>query len=103
MERRRFREAIGRAGERMMKKLQAPSSKLQRSSKSQAPTTRLRYLVGEMVAARAHEAANGNGASRHPFDLEERTACFGEAIVGFAQKIPRSPANDPLAGQPLCR
>ena len=98
MERRRFREAIGRAGERM-KKLQAPSSKLQRSSKSQAPTTRLRYLVGEMVAARAHEAANGNGASRHPFDLEERTACFGEAIVGFAKKIPRSPANDRLVGQ----
>jgi four helix bundle protein len=52
-----------------------------------------------MVAARVHEESNGNGASRHPFDLEERTACFGEAIIRFAQRIPRSPANDRLVGQ----
>jgi len=51
------------------------------------------------VAARVHEESNGNGASRHPFDLEERTACFGEAIVRFAKKIPRSPANDRLVSQ----
>jgi four helix bundle protein len=42
---------------------------------------------------------NGNGAPRHPFDLEERTAAFGEAVVRFAKTIPRSPANDRLVNQ----
>ncbi|HVF70147.1 MAG TPA: four helix bundle protein [Chthoniobacterales bacterium] len=42
---------------------------------------------------------NGNGANRHPFDLEERTTLFGEAIVQFVKKIPRSPGNDRLVGQ----
>ena len=40
-----------------------------------------------------------NGAPRHPFDLEERTARFGEAIVRFAKRIPRSPTNDRLIDQ----
>jgi four helix bundle protein len=52
-----------------------------------------------MVSVGVREESNGNGASRHPFDLEERTACFGEAIVQFAKKIPRSPGNDRLVGQ----
>jgi four helix bundle protein len=86
-------------------KLQAPSSKLQGSSKSQAPTkarkngARSPYSKAEMLAARVHEESNGNGASRHPFDLEERTASFGEAIIRFAKKMPRTPANDRLIGQ----
>ncbi len=33
------------------------------------------------------------------YDLLERTAVFGEAVVRFAKKIPRSPANDRLIGQ----
>jgi len=45
------------------------------------------------------DESSGNGASRHPFDLEERTACFGEATVQFIKNIPRSPANDRLVGQ----
>ena len=85
-------------------KLQAPSSKLQRSSKTQAPRRRTNkarseYSDNGLVAARVLEAPNGNGKARHPFDLEERTALFGEAIVSFAKKIPRSPANDRLVGQ----
>ena len=86
-------------------KHQAPSSKLQRSSKSQAPTgrkkktARVGYSGGEIVAPRAQEVPNGNGAARHPFDLEERTATFGEAVVRFVKKLPRSPANDRLVGQ----
>ena len=86
-------------------KLQAPSSKLQRSSKLQAPTGRKKkaapgYSRGEMGSVRVQEeASNGNGEVRHPFDLEERTACFGEAIVQFVKKVPRSPANDRLVSQ----
>jgi hypothetical protein len=33
-------------------------------------------------------------SSGHPFDLEERTAKFGEAIVRFSRKIPRDPTNN---------
>ena len=36
---------------------------------------------------------------RHPFDLEERTAEFGEAIVRFSKKIPRDPTNNRLIDQ----
>src|SRR3977135_1281218 len=80
-------------------KLQTPSSKLQRSSKSQAPIKGPRYSGSERTATRVMETPNGNGAERHPFDLEERTALFGEAIVGFAKKVPRNPGNDRLVGQ----
>ena len=33
------------------------------------------------------------------FNLEERTACFGEAVVAFAKKIPATPVNLPLISQ----
>lgn len=36
---------------------------------------------------------------RHPFDLEERTARFGEAVVRFAKTISREPANNRLIDQ----
>ncbi len=35
----------------------------------------------------------------HEFDLEERTAKFGEAVIRFAKKVPVNPANSPLIGQ----
>ena len=38
-------------------------------------------------------------AQRHAFDLEERTALFGEQIVRFSKRIPRSPTNDRLISQ----
>lgn len=33
------------------------------------------------------------------FDLEERTAKFGEAVIEFAKKIPRTPITSPLITQ----
>ena len=33
------------------------------------------------------------------FDLEERTAVFGEAVVRFAKTIPKNPVTAPLIGQ----
>jgi len=30
------------------------------------------------------------------YDLEERTAKFGEAIIEFCKKLPRGPFTDPL-------
>jgi four helix bundle protein len=85
-------------------KSQIPSSKSQRSSKSQAPNERkdgrrrFVYSDADGAMARVHEPSNGHGTER-PFELEERTAQFGEAIIRFAKKIPRDPANDRLIGQ----
>lgn len=33
------------------------------------------------------------------YDLEDRTAKFGEDIISFSKKVPRSPINDPLITQ----
>lgn len=42
--------------------------------------------------------ANQGGAAPK-FDLEERTARFGEDIIVFAKRIPRGPVTDPLISQ----
>jgi four helix bundle protein len=46
-----------------------------------------------------HDDPTGAAGARHPFDLEERTARFGEAIVRFTKKIPRDPSNNRLIDQ----
>jgi four helix bundle protein len=33
------------------------------------------------------------------FDLEERTALFGEAVVNFSKQLPRNPVTTPLVSQ----
>lgn len=71
-------------------KHQAPTSKFQGSSKFQAPNRGPRVVK---------ETPNGDAGPRHPFDLEERTARFGEEIVRFCKRIPRDPTNDRLTGQ----
>ena len=40
-----------------------------------------------------------NDISSKKFDLEERTAKFGENIIKFCKKILRSPITDPLITQ----
>ena len=44
---------------------------------------------------------NGENSSNdgRKYDLEERTTCFGEAIIGFAKKIPRNAVTLPLISQ----
>jgi len=88
-----------------MKKLQIPSSKLQRNSKLQAPDRSIRrkngfsYSTTTSLSPAVQEGPIGSGSERHPFDLEERTATFAEAIVRFARKIPRDPVNNRLIDQ----
>ena len=84
-----------------MRKRQTPISKSQGNSKAQTSRKRgpLRYLVSSDAPLFLNEAPSGNGASKHPFDLEERTARFGEAIVRFSKKIPRNPTNNRLIDQ----
>ena len=35
----------------------------------------------------------GDGGEKKPYDLEERTARFGEAIIAFAKRIPVTPVT----------
>ncbi|MDA1054000.1 MAG: four helix bundle protein [Planctomycetota bacterium] len=35
----------------------------------------------------------------HPYDLEERTALFGEAVIDFAKKFPITPVTSRLINQ----
>jgi len=45
------------------------------------------------------KGADNAGDGRNKFDLEERTACFGEAVVAFAKTVPRNPVTLPLITQ----
>ena len=47
----------------------------------------------------AFELHDGTDIGKPVFDLEERTAQFGEAIIQFAKMIPQSPGNNRLIGQ----
>ena len=40
-----------------------------------------------------------NQNSKKKYDLEERTALFGEAVIDFAKRLSRSIVNDPLIRQ----
>ena len=89
---------------RGLMKHQIPTSKLQRSPNHQAGTrhNRRAFKYEESPCDTRlffQEEANPNGSKKHPFDLEERTARFGEMIVRFCKKIPRDPTNDRLIGQ----
>lgn len=37
--------------------------------------------------------------SSRSFDLEERTARFGEAVIEFAKRVPANPVTEPLIAQ----
>src|SRR5205814_9682036 len=79
-------------------KHQIPTSKLQRSSNIQAPVVSI--LEYPNLGASAWELnETSNGAQPHAFDLEERTAQFGEAVIRLCKKVPRSPENNRLIDQ----
>jgi four helix bundle protein len=86
-------------------KHQIPTSKFQRSSNNQAPNDRgarhsnLVYSAVSDKALLLNETPMDGESPKHPFDLEERTAIFGEAIVRFSKKIPRDPTNNRLIDQ----
>lgn len=66
------------------------------------PITQVDYAIPLIVQNgepwRLRDETEAPGAGR-TYDLLERTAVFGEAVVRFAKKISRSPANDRLIGQ----
>ena len=52
--------------------------------------------TNEIRAVELREDANDG---KRVFDLEERTARFGEAIIRFAKNIPQNPVNNRLIEQ----
>ncbi len=89
-------------------KLQIPTSKLQRSSKLQVVPNVNRLSTNDPAGMEYPEPRNElwilnevqpERDPRHPFDLEERTALFGEAVIRFLKKVPRGPNNDRLIDQ----
>ena len=59
----------------------------------------LTYSNTLRAAVSLNDASIGNREHKHPFDLEERTGRFGEAIVRFTKRIPRNPTNNRLIDQ----
>src|SRR5271170_7694648 len=41
----------------------------------------------------------GKAPTGEQFTLEERTACFGEAVIAFAKRVPSNAVTLPLIGQ----
>jgi four helix bundle protein len=59
----------------------------------------MRYPGLQSDAWHLSETPANDGPKRHAFDLEERTARFGEAIIRFCKTIPRGPENNRLIDQ----
>jgi four helix bundle protein len=78
-------------------------TKAQRKPKAQIPNAQASSSWDE--AGKQSEPMmlrDGNGDSSttaRKFDLEERTARFGEAVIRFAKKIPQNPVNNRLIDQ----
>src|SRR6188474_1939927 len=79
--------------------IQHPTSNIQRSTKAQAPNRRSgarSTLVYPEVSPSSWTLNETESNGHHPFDLQERTAQFGEAIVRFCKQVPRDSTTDPL-------
>ena len=53
----------------------------------------------ELPCAQAHEGGVAEGSETKVYDLAERTATFGEAVIRFAKKLAWSPVNNRLVDQ----
>lgn len=76
--------------------------KAQRKSKNQIPKPEDDPWMGEPPAVAAMQLREDNDVSNGKpgkYDLEERTARFGQAIIRFARRVPQSPVNNRLIGQ----
>jgi four helix bundle protein len=54
---------------------------------------------GTTVAEESEEDGKANNPKKKAYDLEERTAQFGEAIIAFAKCVPQNVVTLPLIGQ----
>jgi four helix bundle protein len=83
-------------------KFQIPNSKLKGVSyrvRRRGKSEPLASAMGMPDAMELREGSASPSSSDKPYDMEERTALFGEEVVRFAKKIPRGPGNNRLIGQ----
>ena len=81
-------------------KIQYSKSKIQRNSKPKASTpASAEYPSIESEAWSLKETSENGGPQPHAFDLEERTAKFGESIIRFCKKVPTNPTTNRLIDQ----
>jgi four helix bundle protein len=78
---------------------EVPSTKLRKNSEDTSPPTPVKYPEIKSDIWELNESSNGGEQERHPFDLEERTAVFGEEVIRFCKKVPRGPENNRLIDQ----
>ena len=77
-------------------------TKAQRKPKSQVPSQFAGWWGEDVESFGTMLLRDGNGngnAKPDKYDLEERTARFGEAIIRFAKQIPQNPVNNRLIDQ----
>ena len=54
--------------------------------------------IGQMTETHDKSSGSGSGQAK-PYDLEERTALFGDAIIAFAKRVPVTPVTRRLIDQ----
>jgi four helix bundle protein len=54
---------------------------------------------GIVVTEQPERAETPKDAKKKSYDLEERTARFGEAVIAFAKRVPHNVVTIPLIGQ----
>lgn len=81
-----------------MTKIQNPSSREVPSSNPELDRAGGDWPLPVIVESACVLREDGTGTN-HPFDLEERCACFGEEIVKVCKRIPRGPGNDRIIDQ----
>src|SRR5438128_553730 len=78
-------------------------TKAQRKPKAQIPIQQLSNSCDEaeeQSELMVLRDGNGDGSKKTlQYDLEERTARFGETVIKFAKKIPQNPVNNRLIDQ----
>src|SRR2546422_5245801 len=77
-------------------------NKAQRKPKAKVPTPATGCWGERMESSEDMLMRDGNGESPQKsvkYDLKERTARFGEAIIRLAKKIPQNPVNNRLIDQ----
>jgi len=81
-------------------KIQYSKSKIQRNSKPKASTpASVKYPAFEEGIWSLNETAENGSPQHHAFDLEERPAKFGEAIIQFCKEVPINPTTKRLIDQ----
>src|SRR5579862_75468 len=85
-------------------KFQHPTSNIQKSAKHQrlkarGASEKLIYPERNSSGWVLNDSDRDGDSGQHPFDLEQRTAQFGEAIVRFCKRLPKDTVTDPLRSQ----